>query len=145
METRWNSATECQPVPFSENSRSRKAQLAIAIGQGTSITAWARKNHVPRRTANRWASEPKVRAAVESCRRRALDRAIGRLAKGVTWAADGIAKLAKDAVSESVRLAALRAIFSSMTAVSEFAGLEERMTQIEEQLRDGTGNTARNG
>jgi hypothetical protein len=39
---RENSATVRQPVPFSENSRSRKAQLALAIGQGTSIAAWAR-------------------------------------------------------------------------------------------------------
>jgi hypothetical protein len=132
-------------MPCSENSQSRKNQLALVIAQGTSIAVWAHTNNVPRRTANRWASQPKVRAAVESYRRRALDRAIGRMAKRVTSAADGIAKLAKDAVSESVRLAALRAIFSSMTAVSEFAGLEERMTQIEEQLRDGTGNTARNG
>jgi len=49
------------------------------------------------------------------------------------------------AVSESVRLAALRAIFAEMMAASEFAGLEECMTQIEEQLRDRTGHTGRPG
>ena len=144
-EPQWNSAIVCQPVPSSENSPSLKAQLALAIAQGTSIAVWARKNNVPRRTATRWASEPKVRAAVESCRRRALDRAIGRLAKRVTWAADGIAKLARDAVSESVKLAALRAIFSNMMAVSEFDGLEQRITEIEEQLHERTESTSRPG
>jgi len=67
------------------------------------------------------------------------------MAKRVTSAADGIAKLSKDAVSESVKLAALRAIFSNMMAVSEFASMEQRMTHIEEQLRDGNGNTAGKG
>jgi hypothetical protein len=132
-------------MPSPENAQSRKTQLALAIAHGTSVAAWARKNNVPRRTANRWASEPKVRAAVESCRHRALDRAVGRMAKSVTSAADGIAKLAKDAVSESVRLAALRAIFSNMMAVSEFAGMEQRMIHIEEQLRDGNGKPTGKG
>ncbi len=62
--------------------------------------------------------------------------AIGRLAKRATWAADGIVKLAENAASESVRLAALRAVLSDMMAVSNFAGLEERMTKLEEQLHD---------
>jgi hypothetical protein len=100
---------------------------------------------VPRTTAFRWAREQQVRAAVEFYRRRALDRAVGRMAKHVDWAAGGIAKLAIDAVSESVKLAALRAIFSNMMAVCEFTALEARMTQIEEQLRDTTGNSTQTG
>ena len=51
-----------------------------------------------------------------------------------------------DADSQSVQLATrLRAIFSNMMAVSEFAALEERMTQIEEQLRGQNGCSARTG
>ena len=38
------------------------------------------KNDVPDRTAYRWATEPKVRAKIKAYRRRALDRAVGRLA-----------------------------------------------------------------
>jgi hypothetical protein len=68
---------------------------------------WARKNDVPDRTSYRWATEPKVRAKIKSYHRRALGRAIGRLATRVTWASDGIAKLAENAESESVELAAL--------------------------------------
>jgi hypothetical protein len=33
----------------------------------------------------------------------------------------------------------------NMVAVSEFTGLEARMTQIEEQLRDTTGNSTQTG
>jgi len=124
-----------------ERPRSRKTELALAIANGMSVTAWARANEVPKRTAYRWAREPEVRAAVESYRRRAVDRPIGRMARRVTWATDGIAKLAKDAESESVSLTALRAILSDMMAVSQFAGLEQRITEIEEQLREPTPST----
>jgi len=63
------------------------------------------------------------------------------MARRVTWATDGIAKLAKDAESEPVKLTALRAILSDMMAVSQFAGLEQRMTEIEEQLHERTAST----
>ena len=51
------------------------------------------------------------------------------------WATDEIAKLAEGARSESVRLAALRSMLSDMMAVADFAGLEERLTKLEEQDR----------
>ena len=98
------------------------------------VSKWASENQVPHRTAYRWANDPKVRAKVDRCRRRALDRAIGQMASNVNSAAEGINSLATNAVSESVKLAALRTIFSNMMAVSEFADLQDRMTQLEEQL-----------
>ncbi len=122
-----------EPAKPSSPSRSRRA-LPIA--------KWAKNHNVPRRTAYRWASEPKVRAEVERARRRALDRAVGRMSDRATWAAKNIVKLGETAASESVRLAALRAILSDMMAVSKFGTLEDRMTQIEEQLHHaGTRST----
>jgi hypothetical protein len=124
-----------------ERPMSQKTELALAIASGKSVAMWARGHDVPKRTAYRWARDPKIRTAVEACRRRALDRAVGRMGRQVTWAADGIAKLAKSAESESVKLAALRAIFSSMMAVSKFGGLEDRINEIEEQLNEQTAST----
>jgi hypothetical protein len=112
-----------------------KTTLAIALAQGVTAARWARTNDVPRMTAYRWAKEPEVRAEVESIRRRYLDRAVGRMAKRATWAADKIARLADNAQSETVQLKALRAVLSDMMAVSKFSGLEARMTGIEEKLR----------
>jgi hypothetical protein len=144
--TRWNSPIVCPTVPNPEKSRqSQRTQLAVAIAERMSVAAWARTNNVPKRTAFRWAREAKVRASVDFCRRRALDRAIGSMAKHVNWAANGIVTLARSANSESVRLAALRAVFSNMMAISEFAGLEGRMAQIEEKLRDESGNSTQTG
>ena len=47
--------------------------------------------------------------------------ALGQMSSACHRAAKGIAELAENAVSESVKLAALRSIFSNMMAVSEFA------------------------
>jgi hypothetical protein len=122
-----------------------KNQLALAIAQGSTATAWARKNSVPRRTVQRWAKEPKVRAMVESIRRKAIDRAVGLMSVRAGWAACQIVKLGGNADSESVRLSALRAILSDMISVSKFGGLEDRMTEIEEHIRGRTGNPDRAG
>jgi hypothetical protein len=133
-------------VTASENScpenvpLSPKNQLIVAIAKGETVTGWAKRNGVPRRTAQRWAHERKVRDAVESSRRRAIDRAVGLMSRRARWAAEKIVDLGTSAASEAVRLAALRAVLSDMMAVSKFGCLEDRMTEIEEQLRDGTGN-----
>jgi len=115
---------------------------------------------VPERTAQRWANDPKVRRLVETCRRRTVDRAIGRMASRVTRASNQIAKLAEGAESESVKLRALRSIVSSAAGASSKKGsgtvvrstlravpatvpdpfFEYRMARIEEEHRDRTDN-----
>jgi hypothetical protein len=128
------------PEEVSQQKKIRLA-LALAIARGEPITAWARQNQVPRSSAFRWARDPKVRHAVEAWRRLCLDRALGRMASRATKAADGIARLAESAESESVQLKAWRAILADQMAVSKFSNLEHRMAEIEEQLRDRTGHT----
>jgi hypothetical protein len=128
-----------------DSSPSPKGLLALAIAQGKSIADWAIKNDVAERTAYRWARDPKVRAKVASCRRHLVDEALGVMSSQVTKAAAGIATLSENAVSESVKLAALRAIFSNMMAVSEFSTLEERMTRIEERLDERDRNSRLTG
>jgi hypothetical protein len=127
--------------------QSQKTKLVCAIAKGESVRKWAKDNEVPERTAYRWASDPQVQARVQKCRRRALDRAIGHMSDRVNWASRSITSLAEHAVSEPVRLAALRTIISNMMAVSEFAELQDRLTQLEEQLheRERAGHTGQAG
>ena len=66
----------------------KQIQLAVAIAQGKSIGKWARQNQVSMSTAYRWSSDPAVRRSVDSCRRRALNQAIGRMGKHAPWATD---------------------------------------------------------
>jgi hypothetical protein len=125
-----------------ESTNSQKMLLAAAIAEGMSVAKWASSNEVSERTAYRWAAEPEVRSETESIRRRALDEAIGRLAKRATWAVDGIVELGENAASESVRLSALRAVMSDFIAVSNFAGLEGRVAELEEQFHACTDNAS---
>jgi hypothetical protein len=125
-----------------ESTNSQKMLLAAAIAEGTAVAEWASRTGVPERTAYHWAAQPEVRAEVESIRRRALDEAIGRMARRATWAVDGIVKLGDNAASESVRLSALRAVMSDFIAVSNFAGLEVRVAALEEQSHERTGNAS---
>jgi hypothetical protein len=113
-----------------------KTQLALALAQGISVIRWARTNNVPKTTAYRWAQEPQLRKEVEACRRRILDRAVGKLTKSSTFAAERIRRLAETAESESVQLKASKSILSDMAALSKFSGLEGRMLEVEEQLSE---------
>jgi hypothetical protein len=117
-----------------ELPQERKAGLALAIAQGRSVAVWARDNHVPRSTAYRWAGQPEVRASAESRRRRARNRALGRMARRGYCASYGVATLAECAGSESVRLRALRSIFSGAIAMSKFRVLKRRMSAIKQEL-----------
>jgi hypothetical protein len=60
-------------------------------------------------------------------------------------ATEGINRLAEGAESESVQLRAWRAIIADQMAVAKFSDLEYRMTEIEEKIRDRTGNTGQAG
>ncbi len=124
-----------------ESANSQKMWLAAAVAEGTAIAKWAASHEVPERTAYRWAAEPEVRSEIESIRRRALDEAIGRLARRATWAVDGIVELGESADSESVRLSALRAVMSDFITVSNFAGLELRVAELEERTHGRARNT----
>jgi transposase-like protein len=110
-----------------------KDELARALAEGVSINAWARKHDVPTPTVYRWARETEVRKAVDDHRRRAADQAVGRMSKRYCWASDSVMALAEGAESETVRLAALKMIFSNMEAVTKDSGIEERMTEIIEE------------
>lgn len=125
------------------SQRRLRVQFVAAIADGTPVEEWASKNGVPRRTAFRWAREPKLRGLIERHRRQILDAAVGRMTRGVPAAASGILDLATGASSESVRLAASRAVMSDMMAVSKFGAIEDRVTKIEEKLHARAANTHR--
>jgi hypothetical protein len=102
------------------------------------VALWARDNQVPRSTAYRWASQPGVQAAAESRRRRARNCALGRMASRAYRVSYEVATLAECAESESVRLRALRSIFSGAIATSKFAVVKCRMSAIKEEVHERT-------
>jgi hypothetical protein len=136
----------CQGVPLTamtgEPRKSTKAQLALAVARGITVRKWARHNQVPERTAYRWAKEPEVVAATEKYRRRMIDQAVGQMARRSTWVVKRIAGIAKTGDTDSVRLRALRSIFTDMISVSNYSGMETRMAVLEKEVR---AHAAKNG
>jgi hypothetical protein len=116
------------------NNREQKASLALAMAGGQTVAAWARDNQVADRTARTWSHSPEVVRLVGRIRRKAIDRAIGRLSRHATAAADQIARLAKGAASEAVRLHAARAVLADLMTVSNYAALEDRLAEVERRL-----------
>jgi predicted metalloendopeptidase len=113
------------------NNLERKENLALAIAAGRTVADWARDNDVPDRTARTWSHSKEVRDRVDAVRRAVIDRTIGRLSEHATEAADQIAKLARDAASEAVRLQAARAVLAELMAVSNYSALEDRIARLE--------------
>jgi hypothetical protein len=113
-----------------------KIRLAIAVARGCSAGKWARHNNVPRSTAYRWTEDSEFQARVEEIRRRTLDRAIGYMTGNTFWAANEIKALAVCAESESVKLRALRSIFSDMMGASHHSNITSRLNKVEALLRD---------
>jgi hypothetical protein len=97
---------------------------------------------VPRSTAYRWAGRPEVRSAAESCRRRACNRALRRMARRAYWESHRIAELARIAESEPVKLQALRSILADAAAVSNLSHLKRRVAAIQEELHEHADNAA---
>jgi hypothetical protein len=119
------------------HNRSRQSQVGGALAAGATVVEWAEQNHVSERTAYRWAGSRGVIDEVKAIRGAALHRAIGRLSGHAGNAAEQINRLAGEAVSESVRLGASRAVLAELMTVSSDAALERRMAEIERRLADG--------
>ena len=118
------------------NNRDQKADLALAIATGRTVKAWAKEHEVPERTAYTWARSPEVRKMVRRIRRHAIDRAVGRLSRYASVAADQIARLAKGAESESVKLQAARAVLADLMQVANYADLDDRIAELERARKE---------
>ena len=79
----------------------------------------------------------------EELRRRALDRAVGKVAMRSTWIMDRISRIAMEGDSDEVRLKALRGLLAEMINVSKYSGLETRLAEVEETLDAQRGNANR--
>jgi hypothetical protein len=118
----------------SKRTKQELSGLSAAIAAGETVAHWAARQQppIPRRTAYTWSRLPDVRKAVESIRRRCLDRAAGQLARGATAAAAELARLSTAAESEAVRVTACRAVLQEYREVTDYQDLAARVAALEE-------------
>jgi hypothetical protein len=112
----------------------KKEKLALALAQGQSVAAWAVQNGVSERQVYRWAKEREVKDDIIAHRRYLVEQSVGLLAEKIAWAASGIINLGEHAQSESVKLSALKAVMTTMITGSQYAGMDQRMTELEERF-----------
>lgn len=110
------------------------SMVALAIAQGQSTAAIAKKHGLSTRAIQQWMKRPAFAAKVESLRSQMLDEAVGIMAAGATTAAAQLQRLASKGKSESIRLAASRALLADLMAAEDHAKLARELREIKARL-----------
>jgi hypothetical protein len=108
--------------------------LAMAVATGETIKAWCQKNGVEPATAFDWRRKVEFRQLVEKCRRRAVDRSIGKMAKNLSKAVTKIVRLIEAGKSESVQLSAAKTLIDKLLHVQNHTVLKHELQQLDERL-----------
>jgi hypothetical protein len=116
--------------------RNADEALATAVASGRTLRDAAADAGVGERTATRRWADPAFRLRVSELRAGLVRNALGRMADGMTEAADVLRQLLK-AQSESVRLGAARSLLELGCKLRENVELEERLQALEAQLNAG--------
>ena len=109
--------------------------LTVALAVGATVQEAARKAGIGERTVYRRLADPAFRRRVAELRGEMIGRALGKMADGMTAAADTLRKLLK-AEGESVRLGAARSILELGNKLRESVELEERLCALERNVRE---------
>jgi hypothetical protein len=121
--------------------RNADESLALAVAGGRTLRDAADDVGIGERTAARRWADAAFRRRVATLRGEMMARALGKMADGMTDAADVLRKLLK-AKSENVRLGACRAILELGTKLRDSVEVEERLQALERQREEQTGRQA---
>src|SRR5262245_41281334 len=110
----------------------RQEAAALALACGCDLAEAARRSHAGKRTIKTWtATVPGFARRVGELRAEMTARALGRLADGMTDAADTLGFLCRKGRSEQVRLGAARALLELGVRLREAVELEQRVAALE--------------
>jgi hypothetical protein len=115
--------------------RNADEALALALATGQTLRAAADTTGIGERTATRRMADSAFRQRVAELRTDMVQRSLGRLADGMSHAADTLRALLT-AESESVRLGAARALLELGVKLRESAELAERLDALERRIAD---------
>ena len=113
--------------------RNADEALATALALGQSLRDAAASAGVSERTAARRQAEPDFRRRVSELRAELVKGSLGRLADGMSEAADVLRRLLS-AEAESVRLGAARSLLDLGVKLRESVEIEERLAALEREL-----------
>ena len=110
----------------------KQEAAALALAAGRTQNEAARKCGAGERTIKTWvATQPAFTRRIRELRAEMTARALGRLVDNMVSAADTLGYLSRKGKSESVRLAAARAVLELGSRLRETVELEERIAALE--------------
>jgi hypothetical protein len=124
--------------------RNADEALALAVATGQTLRDAAGATGVSARTAARRWADAAFRRRVAELRADMVQRSLGRMADGMSDAADTLRELL-GAESGSVRLGAARALLELGVKLRESVELEERLQALEGRLSGNGGGPASTG
>jgi len=118
--------------------RNADEALALAVASGQTLRDAAQAAGIGERTASRRWADPAFRRRVSELRDDMVQRSLGRMADGMTEAADVLRQLLA-AESESVRLGAARSLLELGVKLRESVELEEEIGELGEIIEELRG------
>jgi hypothetical protein len=117
-----------------DSAKSLKCQLALWVAGGGRVKHWYKKHGVSASTAYQWSKSAPFKRLVEEYRRRALDRAIGRMARGLGKAVEKITELIEAGQTDAVKLSAAKTLVDKLIDVQNHAELRADLRRLDERL-----------
>lgn len=110
--------------------------LLLALACGASVDAAAKKYQLSERTIYRRLEDPDFRHRLQLIRGGMIQRASAMLSAAAGEAVRTLLSLQKESVTPAVRLGAARAILEIGIKLRHLVDMEERLTEVERQLRE---------
>jgi hypothetical protein len=109
-------------------------ELITALAAGSTVPEAAKTAGISLRTAYRWLEDSELRAEIALVRARMIERAAGKLAASCVEAAEILAKLARSAKSETIRLSAARSVLEQALRLRESLDIATRLAELERYI-----------
>jgi hypothetical protein len=117
--------------------------LALALAAGQTVRLAAEAAGVSERTATRRSADPAFRRRVGELRADMVARSVGRMAEGMSDAADVLRALLAPGTPPAVRLGAARSLLELGVRLRDSVEIEERLAALEAEAaaedREGEG------
>jgi transposase len=111
------------------------ALLALRVATGCRVKDAATELAIPRTTSYRWSRSPSFRSKVGELRAELLGQAVGKISEAATKAVETLAELMQDREQKAAdRIAAAKALLTSLQGLSQLGELRDRLTRIEGEL-----------
>jgi len=118
-----------------ESLSAREIRFVDALAAGRSPAEAAREIGLSDRSGRRWRKKPEIIEAIRARLSENIATAKSILASGAAKAATGLVQMASgEAVADSARVSACRAVTEGAVKLCELAGLQAQLAEIQAQL-----------